>query len=117
MHPHSGSECECDDMSWSSGGCWPQSDLETESEGRSSVSDRPQQRWQSVASAARSADRTCKMDALATVLPQLPDGPQGKALERALLHCKDLSKGLRAVEYAAWAMARAEELVAECGEV
>jgi hypothetical protein len=52
------------------------------------------------------------MEALASVLPQLPDCPQATALERALLHSSDLPSALRAVERAALAMARAEELVA-----
>jgi len=116
MHPLSESECECDDSwSWSSGGCWPQSDLESEPESQpSAVSDRPQERWETVASATHSANRFCRMEALAAILPYLPNCPQATALERALLHSNDLPSVLRVVERAAWAMARAEELVAAC---
>ena len=106
------SDCGC----WSSGS-WgqPESELESEPESQpSTVSDRPQERWETVASAAHSANRFCKMEALAAVLPYLPDCPQATALERALLHSSDLPSTLRAVEKAAWAMARAEELVAAC---
>ena len=65
----------------------------------------------SVAATAAAASRLNKMEALGAVLPHLPDCPQATALERALLHSSDLPSTLRAIEKAALAMARAEELV------
>ena len=103
MESESDYDCGC----WSSG-----SESEPESEPASVLSDRPQERWETVASAAGSANRFSKMEALASVLPYLPDCSQATALERALLHSSDLPSTLRAVERAALAMARAEELVA-----
>ena len=97
------SESDCGCCGWSSG---------SESEPASVVSDRPQDRWESVAAMAGSASRLSRMEALGAVLPHLPDCPQATALERALLHTSDLPSMLRAVERAALAMARAEELVA-----
>ena len=111
MESESDYDCGC----WNSGS---ESELESEPESQpSAVSDRPQERWETVASAANSADRYSRMEALAAVLPHLPNCPQATALERALLHSNDLPSVLRAVEKAAWAMARAEELVAECHQV
>ena len=56
------------------------------------------------------ARRLDRLEALDTVLPYLPDGPQALMLEHALLNSKDLPATLRAVEQAALAMARAMEL-------
>ena len=95
------SESDCGCCGWSS---------ESESEA-SPVSECPQERWESVASVAASASRLNKMDALGAVLPHLPDCPQATALEHAILNSSDLQTTLRAVERAALAMARAEELV------
>ena len=97
------SESDCDCCGWRSG---------SESESTvSEASDRPQERWESVAATAAAASRLSRMEALGTVLPNLPDCPQAAALERALLHSNDLPATLRVVERAALAMARAEELV------
>ena len=70
-----------------------------------------QERWEAFAGLADYARRLDRLEALDTVLPYLPEGPQALALEHALLNSKDLPATLRAVERAALAMARAEDLV------
>ena len=47
-----------------------------------------------------------RLEALETVLPHLPDGPDALLLERALLKSEDLQATLRTVEQAARAIAQ-----------
>ena len=67
--------------------------------------------WEAVAVLMRSAHEMGRLEALETVLPQLPVGPQASAIEHALLDTNSLPTTLRAAEKAAIAMARAEELL------
>ena len=92
---------------------------ETESETMPSVSASPsvsdgasmQERWEAVAGMAVYARRLNRLEALDTALPYLPDGPHASALQHALVNSSDLPTTLQAVEKAALAMARAEDLM------
>jgi hypothetical protein len=70
-----------------------------------------QEKWETFAGLTRRARGMGRLEALDTVLPHLPNGPQASALEHALLTTNSMPTTLRAVEKAALAMARAEELV------
>ena len=103
------SESDCDCCGSESGyDCCSESKTESRA---SSVRESMQERWESVAAMAASASQLSRLEVLDTVLPHFPDCPQASALEHALLNSNDLQTTLRAVERAALAMARAEELV------
>ena len=69
------------------------------------------ERWETVAGLMRSARDMGRLEALESVLPHLPDGPQASAIEHALMESEFLPTTLRAAEKVAIAMARAEELL------
>ena len=96
------SESDCDCCGWSSG-----SESEREDSWESSV----QERWETVAGLMQHAHGMCRLEALETVLPHLPAGPQASAIERALVNSNSLQTTLRAAEKVAIAMARVEELL------
>ena len=96
-------------------GCCGCGESETESETMPSVSEdvarAAQERWEDLADHAEYACSFERLEALDIVMPCLPDGPQARVLEQALLNSKDLPMTLMAVGEAARAMARATELV------
>ena len=103
------SESDCDCCGSESGyDCCSESETESRA---SSVHESMWERWESVAAMAAPASRMGRLEVLDTVLPHFPDCPQASALEPAILNSNDLQTTLRAVEKAALAMARAEELV------
>ena len=69
------------------------------------------ERWEVVAGLMRQARGMGRLEALESVLPYLPDGPQASAIEHALMESEFLPTTLRAAEKVAVAMARAEELL------
>ena len=69
------------------------------------------ERWETVAGLMRNARGMGRLEALESVLPHLPDGPQASAIEHALMDSNSLPTTLRAAEKVAIAMARAEELL------
>ena len=70
-----------------------------------------QEKWETFAGLTRRARGMGRLEALDAVLPYLPNGPQASALEHAIPTTNSTPTTLRAVEEAALAMARAEELV------
>ena len=69
------------------------------------------ERWEAVAGLMRQARGMGRLEALESVLPHLPDGPQASAIEHALMDSEFLPTTLRAAEKVAIAMARVEELL------
>ena len=69
------------------------------------------ERWEAVAGLMRQARGMGRLEALESVLPHLPYGPQASAIEHALMESEFLPTTLRAAEKVAVAMARAEELL------
>ena len=88
----------------------PEEEL-SESESEDSWESSVRERWEAVAGLMRSAREMSRFEALETVLPHLPAGPQASAIEHALLTSNSLPTTLRAAERIAIAMARAEELL------
>ena len=84
---------------------------ESKSEERDSWESCARERWESVAGLMRSAHGMGRLEALETVLPHLPDGPQASVIEHALMNSNSLPTTLRAVEKVTIAMARVEELL------
>ena len=82
----------------------------SESEERDSWESCARERWEAVAGLMRSARGMGRLEALDSVLPHLPDGPQASAIEHALMDSNSLPTTLRAAEKVAIAMARVEEL-------
>ena len=69
------------------------------------------ERWETVAGLMRQARDMGRLEALESVLPRLPHGPQASAIEHALMESEFLPTTLRAAEKVAVALARAEELL------
>ena len=84
---------------------------ETESEEMGSWELCARERWEAVAGLMRSAREMGRLEALESVLPLLPDGPQASAIEHAIRNSNSLPTTLRSAEKVAIAMARTEELL------
>ena len=65
-----------------------------------------QERWADFAAMAESVRGPPELEALNSILPHVPDGPQGRLLERELVESQDLHAALRFVKRAGVAMAR-----------
>ena len=65
-----------------------------------------QERWADLAAMAESAQGLPRLEAVASILPRVPDGPHGRLLERELVESLDLPATLRFVKWAGTAMAR-----------
>jgi len=89
----------------------PEDFSESESEEMDSWELCPREHWEAVAGLTRSARGMGRLEALESVLPLLPDGPQASAIEHAIMDSNSLPTTLRAAEKVAVAMARAEELL------
>ena len=89
----------------------PEDFSESKSEETDSWESCTRERWETVAGLMRSARGMGRLEALESVLPHLPDGPQASAIEHALMDSNSLPTTLRAAEKVAVAMARVEELL------
>ena len=65
-----------------------------------------QERWADHATMAEAAQGLPKLEALATIMPHVPEGPHGRLLERELVESQDLPATLRFVKWAGTSVAR-----------
>ena len=86
-------------------------EIETETESEESRESSAREGWEAVAGLIRHARGMSRLEALDSVLPHLPRGPQASAIEHALPNTNSLPTTLQASEKVALAMTRAEEVL------